>query len=128
VSGGIFGLGESQEDRISMLESLASLEPMNVPLNFFHPNEALPIVSNSVTKEQAFELIELARKMIPNAHKIMVAGGRELMFGEDEYKIFEHGANSIVIGDYLTTSGKNVLNDLADLEKLGYKIAATCEK
>jgi len=128
VSGGIFGLGESQEDRISMLESLASLEPMNVPLNFFHPNEALPIVSNSVTKEQAFELIELSRKMIPNAHKIMVAGGRELMFGEDEYKIFEHGANSIVIGDYLTTSGKNVLNDLADLEKLGYKIAATCEK
>lgn len=128
VSGGIFGLGESQEDRISMLESLASLEPMNVPLNFFHPNEALPIVSNSVTKEQAFELIELARKMIPNAHKIMVAGGRELMFGEDEYKVFEHGANSIVIGDYLTTSGKNVLNDLEDLKKLGYKIAATCEK
>ena len=128
VSGGIFGLGESQEDRISMLNALASLEPMNVPLNFFHPNEALPIVSNSVTKEQAFELIELARKMIPNAHKIMVAGGRELMFGEDEYKVFEHGANSIVIGDYLTTSGKNVLKDLEDLEKLGYKIAETCEK
>ncbi|MGB5866236.1 MAG: biotin synthase, partial [Arcobacteraceae bacterium] len=78
--------------------------------------------------EQAFELIALAKKMIPNAHKIMVAGGRELMFGEDEYKVFEHGANSIVIGDYLTTTGKNVLNDLADLEKLGYKIAATCEK
>jgi len=128
VSGGIFGLGESQEDRISMLNALASLEPMNVPLNFFHPNEALPIVSNSVTKEQAFELIELARKMIPNAHKIMVAGGRELMFGEDEYKVFEHGANSIVIGDYLTTSGKNVLKDLEDLEKLGYKIAETCER
>jgi biotin synthase len=128
VSGGIFGLGESQEDRISMLKSLASLDPINVPLNFFHPNEALPIVSNSVTKEQAFELISLARKMIPNAHKIMVAGGRELMFGEDEYKVFEHGANSIVIGDYLTTSGKNVLRDLEDLEKLGYKIAETCEK
>lgn len=128
VSGGIFGLGESQEDRISMLESLASLEPMNVPLNFFHPNEALPLVKNSITKEQAFELIELARKMIPNAHKIMVAGGRELMFGADEYKVFEHGANSIVIGDYLTTSGKNVLEDLKDLEQLGYKIAETCEK
>ncbi|MGK0255780.1 MAG: biotin synthase [Arcobacteraceae bacterium] len=128
VSGGIFGLGESQEDRISMLTSLSSLDPMTVPLNFFHPNEALPIVTNSVTKEQAFELIKLARKMIPNAHKIMAAGGRELMFGKDEYKVFEYGANSIVIGDYLTTSGKNALQDIEELEAMGYNIAHTCDK
>ena len=76
VCGGIFGMGETQEQRISMLESIASLEPMNVPLNFFHPNEALPIVKNTITREEAFELITLARKMIPNAMKIMVAGGR----------------------------------------------------
>ena len=43
-TGGIFGLGETQENRISMLKSIASLEPMSVPLNFFHPNEALPII------------------------------------------------------------------------------------
>lgn len=128
VSGGIFGLGESQEDRISMLTSLASLDPMTVPLNFFHPNKALPIVTNSVTKEQAFELITLAREMVPNAHKIMAAGGRELMFGEDEYKVFEYGANSIVIGDYLTTSGKNALQDIEELEAMGYNIAHTCDK
>jgi len=128
VSGGIFGLGETQEDRISMLESLASLEPMNVPINFFHPNEALPLVENSITKEQAFELVELTRKMIPNAHKIMVAGGRELMFGEDQYEVFEHGANAIVIGDYLTTAGNKASKDIDALEKLGYAIAETCEK
>mgnify|MGYP000689228317 CR=1 FL=1 len=128
VSGGIFGLGETQEDRISMLESLASLEPMNVPINFFHPNEALPLVENSITKEQAFELVELTRKMIPNAHKIMVAGGRELMFGEDQYEVFEHGANAIVIGDYLTTAGNKASKDIDALEKLGYSIAQTCEK
>jgi len=128
VSGGIFGLGESQEDRISMLESLASLEPMNVPINFFHPNEALPLVKNSITKEEAFDLISLTRKMIPNAHKIMVAGGRELMFKEDQYKVFEYGANSIVIGDYLTTVGKNAHKDIEALELQGYTIAKTCEK
>lgn len=127
VSGGIFGLGETQEDRISMLESLASLNPMNVPINFFHPNKALPIVENSITKEEAFKLIELTRKMIPNAHKIMVAGGRELMFGSDQYEIFKHGANSFVIGDYLTTSGNAAMKDLEELEKLGYTIAQTCE-
>ena len=128
VSGGIFGLGETQEDRISMLESLASLEPMNVPINFFHPNEALPLVENSITKEQAFELIELTRKMIPNAHKIMVAGGRELMFKDEQYKVFDHGANSIVIGDYLTTTGNQASKDIAALESLGYEISHSCDQ
>jgi len=126
VCGGIFGLGETQEDRISMLEAIASLEPMNVPINFFHPNEALPLVENSITKEEAFELIKLTKKMNPNAHKIMVAGGRELMFKEDQYDVFKHGANSIVIGNYLTTSGKNASNDIDELEKLGFKIASSC--
>ncbi|MEA2050920.1 MAG: biotin synthase [Campylobacterota bacterium] len=127
ICGGIFGLGETQEDRISMIKSIASLEPMNVPINFFHPNKALPIVENSINKEQAFELISLVKDMVPNAHKIMVAGGRELMFGEEQYKIFSYGANSIVIGDYLTTSGKNVSKDLESLEDLGYSIANSCE-
>ncbi len=122
VCGGIFGLGETQEQRISMLESIASLDPMNVPLNFFHPNEALPIVENSVTKEEAFELITLAREMIPNAKKIMVAGGRELMFEKEQYKIFEKGANAFVIGDYLTTAGKSPIEDIKELEKLGIKV------
>ena len=122
VCGGIFGMGETQEQRISMLESIASLEPMNVPLNFFHPNEALPIVKNTITREEAFELIALARKMIPNAMKIMVAGGREVMFGDEQYKIFEKGANAFVIGDYLTTQGKTPADDIAELKKHGYKI------
>ncbi len=122
VCGGIFGLGETQEQRVSMLESIASLNPMNVPLNFFHPNEALPLVENSITREQAFELIELARKMVPNAMKIMVAGGRELMFGEEQYKIFDKGANAFVIGDYLTTAGRTPQDDIDELERLGFKI------
>lgn len=123
VCGGIFGMGETQEDRVSMLEAINSLDPMNVPLNFFHPNEALPIVENSIDIEQAFELVELARKMIPNAHKIMVAGGRELMFKDRQYEIFKRGANAFVIGDYLTTAGKTPKDDVEALEKLGFKIA-----
>ena len=60
--------------------------------------------------------------MIPNAMKIMVAGGREVMFGDEQYKIFEKGANAFVIGDYLTTQGKTPADDIAELEKHGYKI------
>ncbi|WP_321312919.1 biotin synthase [Halarcobacter sp.] len=122
VCGGIFGLGETQEQRVSMLESIASLEPMNVPLNFFIHNPALPIKASTISREEAFDLIKLARKMVPNAMKIMVAGGRELMFGEEQYKIFENGANAFVIGDYLTTAGKSAKEDMDELEKLGFKI------
>ncbi len=128
VCGGIFGLGESEDDRISMLKSIASLDPMNVPINFFHPNVALPIVKNSIDKNKAFELIELTKKMVPNAHKIMVAGGRELMFQKDQYKVFEHGANSIVIGNYLTTLGDHVSTEIQNIEALGYSIASHCTK
>ena len=128
VCGGIFGLGETQEDRISMLKSIESLNPMNVPINFFHPNEALPIVTNSISKEQAFDLITLARKMIPNAHKIMIAGGRELMFGDEQYEVFNKGANAIVIGDYLTTQGKTPSDDISAIIKSGFTIAKECDR
>ncbi len=127
VCGGIFGLGETQEDRISMIQSIASLEPANIPINFFHPNEALPLVKNSISKQEAFELIRLVRETVPNAHKIMVAGGRELMFGENQYEVFNYGANAIVIGDYLTTKGNIASKDIEALEALGLTIAPTCQ-
>ncbi|MBL3520716.1 biotin synthase [Arcobacter lanthieri] len=123
VCGGIFGMGETQDDRISMLKEINSLDPMNVPLNFFHPNEALPIVKNTINIEDAFKLISLARKMIPNAHKIMIGGGREIMFGNRQYEVFDKGANAIILGDYLTTLGKSPKDDILELESLGYKIA-----
>ncbi|QOP44876.1 biotin synthase [Sulfurimonas paralvinellae] len=123
ITGGIFGLGETQADRISMLESLASLNPTSVPINFYHHNEALQLSPNPLTVEDALSLIKLTREMIPNAKRIMVAGGRELMFGERQSEIFDAGANSIVIGNYLTTSGRAMNKDLEMLESLGLDIA-----
>ena len=123
ISGGIFGLGETQEDRESMLASLASLSPTSVPINFYHHNPALQLSPNPLTPDEAFALIELTRKTIPNAKRIMVAGGRELMFGERQGEIFSHGANSIVIGNYLTTSGRAMNKDLDMLQSLGLEVA-----
>ncbi|MFA5234269.1 MAG: biotin synthase [Sulfurimonas sp.] len=123
ISGGIFGLGESVEDRIAMLESLKSLNPTSVPINFYHHNEALQLKPNPLNVDEALSLIKLTREMIPNAQRIMVAGGRELMFGERQNEVFEYGANSIVIGNYLTTSGRAVAKDLEMLKHLGLGIA-----
>lgn len=123
ISGGIFGLGETHEDRVSMLESINSLKPTSVPINFYHHNEALELKPNPLSVDEALSLVKLAREIIPDAERIMIAGGRELMFGERQNEIFSHGANSIVIGNYLTTSGREMNKDLQMLKSLGLKIA-----
>lgn len=123
ISGGIFGLGESQDDRESMLQSLKELNPTSVPINFYHHNEALELKPNSLTTDEALDLIKLTRKTLDAADRIMVAGGRELMFGERQNEIFEYGANSIVIGNYLTTSGRIMSKDLDMLKSLGLDVA-----
>lgn len=123
ITGGIFGMGETHEDRVSMLESIKSLDPVSVPLNFYHHNPALPLGPNPLSVDEALDLIRLARKIVSGADRIMVAGGRESMFGERQNEIFEAGANSIVIGNYLTTSGREKDTDLAMLRELGFGIA-----
>ena len=123
ISGGIFGLGESMEDRISMLKSLKSLNPLSVPINFYHHNEALQLQPNPLSIDEALGLIKLTREMIPDAQRIMVAGGRELMFKERQNEIFLNGANSIVIGNYLTTSGRAIEKDLEMVASLNLGIA-----
>ena len=125
ITGGIFGLGETEEDRVSMLKSLNSLNPTSVPINFYHHNEALELQANTLTTDEGLNLIKLTKEMIPNAERIMVAGGRELMFGERQNEIFEYGANSIVIGNYLTTSGRIMSKDLDMLKYLNLKVAKT---
>jgi len=123
ITGGIFGLGESSEDRISMLESINALNPASVPINFYHHNEALELQPNPLNVDEALELVKLTKKMIPNAQRIMVAGGRELMFGDRQAEIFTNGANSIVIGNYLTTAGREMDKDLEMLKSLNLKVA-----
>lgn len=123
ITGGIFGLGETGEDRISMLNSLKELNPTSVPINFYHHNPALPLKPNSMSIDEALDLIRLTREVLCDADRIMVAGGREMMFGERQNEIFEAGANSIVIGNYLTTLGREKNRDLEMLRSLDLEIA-----
>jgi len=124
-TGGIFGLGETMDDRISLLESVKSLEPESVPINFYHPNTALPLEGEIVPKEEALEMIRIARNML-GKRRIMIAGGREITFGDEDYKIFKAGANAIVIGNYLTTQGHDPMRDHKMLKTHGYEIAVNC--
>lgn len=123
ISGGIFGMGETQEDRVSMLHSLKALKPVSVPINFYHHNIALPLSENPLTVDEALRLITLTREILDQSDRIMIAGGREHLFQERQTEIFQAGANSIVIGNYLTTSGRDTPSDLNMLQSLGYEIA-----
>ncbi len=124
-SGGIFGMGESEADRLSMVVALKTLAPASVAINFFHPNPALPLKENVLNIEEALDIVRYVKSQLPSS-MIMVAGGRERMFGERQAEIFEAGANAIVIGNYLTTKGNAPDKDIVMLESLGLQIAQSC--
>ncbi len=123
ISGGIFGMGESYEDRVSMLKSIKSLKPVSVPLNFYHHNSALPLNPSTLSTDEALDIIRLSRSILSNIDRLMVAGGREITFKERQDEIFDAGINSIVIGNYLTTLGRDAHKDLQMLDRLGFDIA-----
>jgi len=126
-SGGIFGMGETIQDREELLKSIASLSPESTPLNFYHPNPALPIKTRNIGLEEALDIIKKARVLLGANKLLMVAGGRELLFNQKESSMFEAGANAMVIGNYLTTQGMTPNKDLNMLNKLGYEIATSCD-
>jgi len=123
ITGGIFGMGESEDDRIAMLTSIKSLHPVSVPLNFYHHNPALPLKPSTLSTDDALEIIKTARSILSDVDRLMVAGGREITFKERQQEIFDAGVNSIVIGNYLTTLGRDSHKDLEMLSKLGFNIA-----
>lgn len=125
-TGGIFGMGESDEDRTDLIDAILSLQPDAVPLNFYHPNPALPIKSRNITQNEAVKIISQMYKGLGENKILMIAGGRELLFSGNEKAMFDAGANAIVIGDYLTTQGDKPQSDIELLEKLGLKIATSC--
>jgi len=127
-SGGIFGMGETQDDRDELLKSIASLSPESTPLNFYHPNPALPIKTRNIELDEAIEIIKKARGLLGEDRLLMVAGGRELLFNGKENLMFEAGANAMVIGNYLTTEGIDTHKDKEMLQRLGLEVATDCDR
>lgn len=124
-SGGIVGLGESKEDRASFIQSIKELAPATMPLNFYIHNPALPLKAEPLSEEEALAIIKEIKEQIPET-VLMIAGGREHTFKSPTCDIFAAGADSIVIGDYLTTKGEAPKRDREMIERLGYSVAEVC--
>ena len=111
-SGGIFGLGETWADRVSLAQTLARLRADSVPLNFLTPIPGTPLASRPpLSADEALRIIVLFRLLLPQT-SLRVCGGRPAVFGARQGEIFAAGANALMTGDYLTTPGQTIARDL----------------
>lgn len=120
-SGGIMGLGETEEDRIDMAFTLRELQVKSVPINILNPIAGTPFEHNKkLTQEDILRIIAVYRFILPDSF-IRLAGGRGLL--EDKGKsCFVSGANAAITGDMLTTAGITTETDMKIIKDLGYEI------
>tara|TARA_B100001175_G_scaffold247458_1_gene214202 strand:- start:446 stop:1444 length:999 start_codon:yes stop_codon:yes gene_type:complete len=121
-SGGILGMGETEVDRASMLQSLANLEkhPDSVPINLLVPIPGTPFENVKPPSESEFvRTIAVARILMPNSVVRLSAGRLEMGEGMQALCFFA-GANSIFYGEQLlTTENPTAANDLLLFKRLG---------
>ena len=119
-SGGIMGLGETAEDRIDLALSLRELGIRSVPVNMLNPIPGTPYEGNPRLGEEDMRRIAAVYRFILPKASIRLAGGRGLMEDKGE-SCFLSGANAVISGDMLTTSGYTIESDMSMIEKLGYR-------
>ncbi|MBI4837715.1 MAG: biotin synthase BioB [Nitrospirae bacterium] len=118
-SGGLFGLGESWEDRIDMAFALKELLVDSVPVNFFMPVRGTPLWDKGLLSPmEALKIIAIYRLILPEC-EIRVCGGRNATLRDLHPYIFPAGANGLLVGNYLTTPGRNTQDDLQMLRDMG---------
>lgn len=122
-SGGLFGLGESWEDRADLAMTLSDLAVNCVPINFFDANPAVPLANQKpLEADEALRIVALFRIMLPTT-SIRVCGGRPKILQAMQHLIFAAGADALMTGDYLTTSGVTPQSDQAMIIQQGCSLA-----
>lgn len=118
-SGGIFGMDETEEQILEFALELKNLDVDAVPLNFLSPIPGTPLENiHHLTPRRCLKIIALFRYALPDK-QILICGGRESNLGLLQPFIFLAGASGIMTGNYLTTSGQAMENDLKMLDQLG---------
>lgn len=118
-SGGIFGVGESVADRLDLAFALKALDVDAIPLNFLNPVENTPLsFEKPLEPMEILKIIAVFRFIFPDK-EIKIAGGREANLRNLQSWMFYAGANSTMIGNYLTTKGNSAHEDLQMVKDLG---------
>jgi len=117
--GGLVGMGESLEQRAELASQLARLDPHEVPLNFLNPRPGTPFGDLPVMDSaDALRTIAAFRLAMPRT-VLRYAGGRELTLGDLGTRDgLLGGINAVIVGNYLTTLGRDADEDLQLLSEL----------
>ncbi|MDH5201835.1 MAG: biotin synthase BioB [Nitrospirota bacterium] len=118
-SGGIFGMGETWQDRIDMAFLLKDLDVDSVPINFLIPIKGTALENRDILHPfEALKIISLYRFILPDK-EIRICGGRMQVLGEFNSMVFLAGADSLLTGNCLTTSGRSYKDDFRLIESYG---------
>lgn len=117
--GALFGLGESPAQRVELAYELQSLNVDSVPINYLIPIKGTPLEgSGRLSPMDCLRILVLFRFVLPDAH-LVLCGGREQNLRQLQPWAFAAGASGMMIGNYLTTQGRDPRLDLEMLDQLG---------
>jgi len=120
-SGGIVGMGEEDADVVRMALELRELETESIPVNFLNPIDGTPLAGSSrLNPRYCLKVLAMFRLLNPRS-EIRIAGGREIHLRSLQ-PLGMYAANSIFVGDYLTTKGQPPAEDYRMIEDLGFVI------
>ena len=120
-SGLIVGMGESDEQVIEAIDSLRELDSDSIPVNFLIPFEGTPMEGvHYLTPQHSMRILAAVRFMCPDK-ELRIAGGREMHLRTLQ-PLSLHVANSLFLGDYLTSEGQDAIADLDMIVDGGFSI------
>lgn len=120
-SGGIIGLGETMEHRVELAITLRDLGVKSIPINILTPVKGTLLQDAApLSEEEVLTSIAIFRFINPTAN-IRFAGGR-LQIKHYQHKALHSGVNAALTGDYLTTVGSNIDDDIRDFTNSGFVI------
>jgi biotin synthase len=121
--GGIFGMGETNEQRVEMLSAIKSLNVESIPINFLTPIPGTLLENmNELTPLICLKIIATATLMMPGK-AIRVCGGREYNLKDEQFRMFEAGVSSFMTGGYLVTPGRSIAEDMQMIKDSGLKFS-----
>jgi biotin synthase len=122
--GGIIGLGESPQQRLELAFSVKQLGIECIPFNILNPRPGTPLEhSEAIPPIEIIKTISLFRLVLPKG-TIKIAGGREANLRDLQSLALLAGANGLIVGNYLTTPGRNAEDDLTMIKDVGFQIKA----
>ena len=121
--GVILGMGESVEQRVEMAMELAEIEPDSIPINILMPIPETPFENyhDKIDEENILRTMAIFKIANPQA-VVRFCGGRMRLSQENQELALKTCVEGILVGNYLTTVGKEPADDIKTVSKIGKTI------